>query len=123
MRPSLMRTLVTLALIGATPVIADDGIDVAERETYLGLRGLNSVFKTYWEATGEYPATSDEELEQVGPRVKEALGKPYSRFVPERDGRGNPYRFGVRGAILILLSCGPNGVVDQPAATLELLED
>jgi hypothetical protein len=118
-----MRLLLALALICAAPASSDDGIELDERETHLGLRALSNVFVTYWEATGEYPSTVEGELKQVGRDVKETLGEPYSRYVPERDGWGNPYRFSVRDDNLLILSCGPNGVVDYPAATLELLKD
>lgn len=51
-----MRVVCAIALLLVTAQIrSDDGIELAERKTYLGLRTLGGVFATYHEATGPRP--------------------------------------------------------------------
>jgi hypothetical protein len=101
---------------------AADGVGLAERDTYIGLRTLDGVFETYREATGTYPS-SGARLQRVDNELKRNLGEPYSHHVPARDGWGNPYFYHTHDGELMLVSSGPNGVLDDPEAMLAVMSE
>ena len=101
---------------------APDNISVAERGTHIGLRSLYAVFEIYREATGDYPP-SGTHLRQIDAQLRVELGEPYAQNIPLSDGWGNSYFFNSRDNELVLVSAGPNGLVDDAGAILALQED